>query len=779
MTIQSVAVLGAGVMGVGIAAQIANAGVPVLLLDIVPDGVSSRNQVAERGLSNALGAKPAPFMHKRHAKLIRCGNIEDDLEAAGACDWIIEAVVERLDVKQGLYARLEPLLGADTIISSNTSTIPLAHLVAGRSDAFARRFLITHFFNPPRYMRLLELVTTPATDAPMAARVHSFIDERLGKGVVECNDTPGFIANRIGTYWIQSAMRNALELDVSVHDTDAVLSGPFGIPKTGVFALVDLIGLDLMPHIMGSMRALLPADDMMLTGREAEADLPEMIQQMIADGSTGRKGKGGFYRLRRDGQTRVKEAIDLGTGEYRSVSRSSLAALDAARAGGVRALLEHPSAAGQLAWRVMSGTILYAATLMPEISSRPGAIDAAMALGYSWKQGPFALLDEIGSDWFVERVRAQGQPVPPYLQALGADEVFTTSAGSLHERRADGSTAVLQRPTPVARLGDFKQAHRVVARNASATLWNIDDGVACLEFHSKMNAIDPNIMAMLQTALKVVPDEFAGLVIHNEADNFSVGANVGLLLFAANMAAWSQIDATVAAGQQTYKALKYAPFPVVGAPTGMALGGGCEVLLHCSAVQAHAETYMGLVEVGVGLVPGWGGCKELLLRWLGNTQAPRGPMPAISKAFELISTAQVSTSAHEARDTLLLRDHDRITMNKDRLMADAKNYVLELAADYQPPAPPQEVSLPGATARVALAMAVDSFHKIGKATDHDCVVAAELAMVLSGGNTDIVDGIGEQDLYDLERQAVLRLAHHDGTLARLEHMLETGKPLRN
>ena len=779
MAIESAAVIGAGVMGMGIAAQLANAGIPVLLLDIVPDGATTRNQLAQQALAQALRVEPAPFMHKRNAKLIHCGNLEDDLDAAGACDWVVEAVVERLDIKQALFARLEAVRGPRTIVSSNTSTIPLAYLVDGRNDEFCTNFLITHFFNPPRYMRLLELVTGAKTAPEVRERMRAFADIRLGKGVVDCHDTPGFIANRIGTFWMQAAMRGAIELNVSVEAADAVLSAPFGVPKTGIFGLLDLVGLDLMPHIMNSMRALLDADDAMLRGRDADDDLPHVIRDMIANGYTGRKGKGGFYRLIRDGEKRSKEAVDLASGKYRIATNSRLAAVAAARSGGMRAVLVHPSAAGQLAWQVMSATILYAAELVPAIADRASSIDAAMELGYSWQRGPFALLDAVGTEWFCARVEAEGRALPPFLLALRGTTVFSAETAEITEQLTSGSYAPVRRATPVKRLQDYKRQGTPVARNGSATLWDVQDGVACLEFHSKMNAIDPGIMAMLNSSMEIVTQQFQALVIHNESDNFSIGANVGLLLFAANMAAWQQIDATVAAGQQTYQALKYAPFPVVGAPSGMALGGGCEVLLHCDAVQAHAETYLGLVEVGVGLVPGWGGCKELLLRWFANARRPQGPMPALSKVFEYISTAQVAKSAQQARDMLLLRADDRITMNRDRLLHDAKLLAVELAANYSAPAPAEPIRLPGEAARVAMNMVVDGFHKMGKATTHDCVVAAELAQVLSGGNTDIIDEVSEQQLFDLERQALLRLVRHPGTLARLEHMLETGKPLRN
>jgi 3-hydroxyacyl-CoA dehydrogenase len=442
-------------------------------------------------------------------------------------------------------------------------------------------------------------------------------------------------------------------------------------------------------------------------------------------------------------------------------------------------LLEHPDVGGRYAWRVLSRVLSYAASLVPQINDHLYAVDEAMRLGYAWKYGPFELIDSIGGAWFAERLRAEQMPVPPILETAGERPFYRAEQGRLQYLTLDGAYQDVPRPDGVLLLSDIKRRAAPLAKNGSAALWDIGDGVVCLEFSSKMNTMDPQIMAMIRKAVELLPAQgYRALVIHNEGTNFSVGANLGLLLYAANLAMWPEVEAMVKEGQDTYMALKYAPFPVVGAPSGLALGGGCEILLHCDAVQAHAETYVGLVEVGVGVIPGWGGCKELLTRWSRNKRAPRGPMPPVIKSFETISVATVAKSAAEAGDYLFLREGDGITMNRDRLLADAKARALAMAQDYAPPQPP-EIRLPGATARVAMEMAVDGFAKLGKVTPHDRVVAGALAEVLSGGDTDMTEPLSEADLLALELKHFMRLARHPDTMARMEHMLETGKPLRN
>jgi 3-hydroxyacyl-CoA dehydrogenase len=772
--IEKVAVIGAGVMGAGIAAHLANAGADVLLLDIVPDGANDRNAIAAGAIAKLAKTDPAPLTHPRNAARITPGNTEDDLDKLGDRDWIVEAVIENPDIKQDLYRKIDKVRKQGSIVSSNTSTLPLARLVDGMPGDFRSDFMITHFFNPPRYMRLLEIVASDETRAYAVETMRKFCDHRLGKSVVACNDTPGFIANRIGTYWLQCAVVEAMEGDITIEEADEVLGRPAGIPKTGVFGLLDLVGLDLMPHVLESLRDALPERDAF----HAIYREPEMIRKMISDGYTGRKGKGGFYRLNTEGGERVKEGLDLKTGEYRKSTRPKLKSVAASKKGGLRALVDHPDKTGAYAWRVLSKTLLYAASLVPEIAGNIAAVDEAMRLGYNWKYGPFELIDRMGPAWFRERLQREGHTVPLLLDRVGTSKFYRVKDGRRQYLGLDGAHHDLKRPDGVLLLSDIKLTQKPLASNKSASLWDIGDGVVCLEFHSKMNSLNPLSLGMIAKAIDIVPKRHKALVVYNEGSNFSVGANLALLVPPAMLRLGFLINYLVGKGQKTYKALKYAPFPVVGAPSGMALGGGCEVLLHCDAVQAHVESYMGLVETGVGVIPGWGGCKEMLSRWWVNPERKAGPMPAVVKVFETLSMATVAKSAEEARDHLFLRPADAITMSRDRLLADAKAKALELAESYAPPEP-VEVAPAGESARVALDMAVDGFRKLGLATPHDTVVAGALAGVLSGGDTDLTETVSEDGMLALERAAFARLAVHPATMARIKHTLKTGKPLRN
>jgi 3-hydroxyacyl-CoA dehydrogenase len=777
MAIEKVAIIGAGLMGGGIAAHVANAGAEVILLDIVPEGAKKRSQLALDAVERMLKTDPAPFMDKKNAKHITCGNIEDDLKLLAEADWIVEAVIEKLEIKHEIYRLIDKVRKPGSIVSSNTSTIPCRELMRGMDESFQRDFLITHFFNPPRYMRLLEIVEGEKTRADATAAVSEFCDIRLGKGVVDCKDTPGFIANRIGTFWIQAAVVEAFKGGVTVEEADAAIGRALGIPKTGIFGLMDLVGIDLMPLVGKSLYDAVPEADAYRTIYSE----PERIKEMIAAGLIGRKGKGGFYRLNKESGKPVKEVIDLATGDYSTARRPKP---DSVRAAGSspRALFEHGDAVSDFAWQVMSSTLCYAADLVPEIADRVTDIDDAMTLGYAWKMGPFELIDRVGAGWFVERLKSEGRAVPALLASAAEKEGFYRVAdGRLQYLTTGGDYAAVERAPGVLLLADIKRAGKPVVRNGSASLWDIGDGVACLEFHSKMNAIDPDTLDMIGKSIETVGRDFKALVLHNEGSNYSVGVNLGLALFAANVAAWDMMADMTKKGQDAFKALKFAPFPVVGAPSGMALGGGCESLLHCDAVQAHAESYIGLVEVGVGLIPGWGGCKELLVRGLTGKRGGilgGGAMPVISKLFQTIGLAQVSRSAAQAFELGFLREGDRVTFNRDRLLADAKARALELAKGYQPPEP-QQVKLPGKSARVALMMAVRGLAKTRKATPHDMTVVDQLGIVLTGGKTDTTEPLGEDDLFALERNALATLMKNPLTLARMEHMLETGKPLRN
>jgi 3-hydroxyacyl-CoA dehydrogenase len=775
MTIQKVAVLGSGVMGSGIAAQVANAGIPVVLLDMPG--------LAEKAVEKQLANKPPGFAHKKFAKLITTGDFDNDLKKLADCDLIIEAVLERIDIKHDVYKKVASVKNPDAIVASNTSTLPLHDLTAPLGDDFAKHFMITHFFNPPRFMRLLEVVQGKVSDSDFK-RVCDFGDITLGKTIVVCKDTPGFIANRIGVYWLMLALYEAMRLGVTVPQADAIMGRPLGIPKTGVFGLFDLIGIDLMPLIAKSLLGSLPETDAF---RKLYKE-PELVTKMIADGYTGRKGKGGFYRINKENGGKVKEVIDLKNGSYApQTGKVSLESIDAAKAG-LKALFTHKDIGGDYVRGVMLPFLHYTASLVPEINDDISAIDEAMKKGYSWKYGPFEMIDKLGVDFVIEQFTAAGLSIPPILEKVKGGTLYKIESGKRSEFSVAGQYKVVIPPSGSLMLSDIKLTAKPILKNASASLWDLGDGIACFEITSKMNSVDPDILSLIEKSVELVKKDFKGLVIGNDGDNFSVGANLGFVLMAANLAAWTQIADVIKGGQHAMMALKFAPFPVVSSLSGMALGGGCEIVLHSNAVQAHIESYPGLVEVGVGLIPAWGGCKEMLIRHLGEKAAPGGmlgglmatggAMPAISKVFEMIATAKVAGSAEEGKDVKILRENDGISMNRARVLADAKTRCLEMAKNYVAPEP-AVLYLPGGTARVALSMAVEGFNAAGKATPHDVVICKRLAYVLSGGDTDISEPITEQQLLDLEFEVFMEMVKHPDTLARIEHMLNTGKPLRN
>src|SRR4051794_5564622 len=760
-------------MGAAIAAHLANAGVPVLLLDLAAKEGRRRSALAEAALERLKKSDPPAFMHRSAAALVTPGNIEDHLGRLAEVDWAVEAVVEDLGTKRALLGRVAAAMRPGAVVSSNTSTLTLGALGRGLSEQASRHLFVTHFFNPPRYIRLLELVAGPEADPEAVAAVVACCEERLGKTVIAAEDRPGLVANRVGSYWIQSAVAAALELGLTVEEADALAAADFGVPKTGIFGLLDLVGLDLAHAVAASLRAQLPHDDPC----QALPPLPEIARRMIAGGRTGRKGAGGFYRLaERDGR-RVKEALDLATDRYRPVSRLRLDSLEVSR-GSLPALLVHTDGGGRFAARVVTETLAYAAHATPEIAADVAAVDRAMRLGYGWAAGPFELLDRLGPQWGIHRPRDARPPVPPLLAEVADRSFYRRTDHGLAARDRRGGYRELGPRSGTLRLDDVRHRRQPVAANASASLWDLGDGVACVEFHSKLNTLDRDSLAMLRTALEVVPRQFRALVVGNDGEHFSAGVNLGLALYAANLALWPVLEETVALGQNVLRALKYAPFPVVGAPSGLALGGGCEVLLHCDAVEAHAESYIGLVESAVGLVPAWGGTTQYLVRWLTHPARPGGLVPAVTKAFETIALARVSRSAAEARDLLFLRPQDGIVMDRDRVLAAAKARAIAMVEGYRPPAP-SSIRLPGRAARVALKLAVEGFRRLGKASAHDAVVARHLAEVLTGGDTDPTETVGEEELLALERRAIMALIRTPATLARMEHMLETGKPLRN
>ena len=775
--IQKVAVIGSGVMGAGIAAHCANAGCEVLLLDIVPDGAEDRNSLSKIAIQKMLKSNPEMLMHKRNSKRITPGNIEDDLHLLEDFDWVIEVVIENLDVKRDLYSRLCDNIGPETILSSNTSTLPRSKLVSELPRDVSSRFLITHFFNPPRYLPLLEVVTSPEVDESVVTRFCKFADHRLGKRVTMCNDRPGFIGNRLGVYFIQRAFKATLELGLSVEQADAMLGRPIGLPKTAVFALMDLVGIDLIPHVTESLLEHLPDDDPF---HKIAGTGEEIILNMIQDGYTGRKGKGGFYRLNKDGGKKVKEARNLYTGEYLNANRR--AAFPSAKMGkrGISSLMDCNDEGARLVKEVLLDSLSYAAHIVPDVSDDIYSIDGAMKVGYNWKAGPFEMMDSIGVESMVERLESSGREVPSFLSlAAERGSFYGMEDGEITRLDPSGEMVIVNRPEDTLTVADLKRRGKPLRRNGSASIWDTGDGVLLVEYHTKMNAMDPMNMEMLLNAVDLAESEdYKGIVIGNDATNFCAGANLGLALFAANLAAWKDLEDFIGLGQDTYQTLKYCEVPVVAASAGLCLGGGAEVLMHGDAVQAHSESYVGLVEVGVGIIPAWGGCKELLGRLVDFGLVTNGPMGAVMKAFETIGTAQVAKSAEQARSMGFLGPHDGITMNRDRLLADAKRKVLDLSENYVPPAP-RTYRLPGPTGLAGLNLALSDLALSGQATPHDVVVATSLAGILTGGNTDITVAMEEDDILAMEKEAIATLGRHPDTLDRMQHMLETGKPLRN
>lgn len=783
MTIKKAAVIGAGVMGAGIAAQLANAGIEVELLDRVdPKNPSNRSAISEGAIAKLLKTNPAAFMHKKFAKRVRAGNTEDDMARLKECDIIIEAVFEDPKVKHDIFQKIDANRKEGAIVASNTSTIPLHDLLEGQSDAFKKDFVITHFFNPPRYMRLLELITSQHNSQETIDTVTRFMDETVGKGVVHCHDTPGFIANRIGTFWIQASINEAINRNLSVEEADAIVGKPMGIPKTGIFGLVDLVGLDLMPHISKSLLSKLPADDGYV---KIEKSYP-VIEKMIADGYTGRKGKGGFYRLN---DKKEKLAVDLTTGAERPSKKVKMEAAENAKTGGMRALVETKDKGGDYAWSVLKQTLAYTAAHAHEIATDIAAVDEAMKLGYNWEKGPFEMLDALGVDYVINRMKAEGDAVPDLLQKAAGKTFYKVENGKLQCMNAAGGYDDVKRPEGVLLLSDIKRASKPLYKSkplpgigkVGAAIWDIGDGVLCVEFTSKMNTLDFWTMKALNKAADMIEKgdgKYKAMVIHNEGENFSVGANIGLALYMAKAKQFWLIDKLIGKGHETLKRLKYAKFPVVAAPSGMALGGGCEILMHSNHVQAHAETYAGLVEAGVGLLPGWGGTTELLTRATQNPKLPKGPMPPVAAVFETISTAKVATSAFEAKDFMFLRQSDGVTMNKARLLSDAKAKALELVNTLKPELP-HDMTLPGPGGHAALSMAVDGFYLKGAATSYDVVVSDKMAKVMTGGDKAGPGVLVSQDyLRQLERENFMALVHDKRTIARIEKMVKTGKPLR-
>ncbi len=772
--LRRVAILGAGVMGGGIAAQIADAGVEVILLDLVPAGAANRNELAEAAVKAQKESAPPGFVYPSRGRLITCGNLEDDLGKLSECDWIIEAVKEDVRVKQDVYRKIDANRMAGSIVSSNTSTLTLEALSAGMPESFTRDFMITHFFNPPRFTQLLETALSDKTPAGAADDIRRFADRSLGKTVLQCNDTPGFIANRIGGYWMMRGLEEAVRRGVPLQQADAAMGAPAGFPRTGIFGLFDRVGIDLMLHTASAIRASpsLPADDPL---RQLDPDKTlAVLGRMIEQGYRGRKGKGGFYRLNTEGGQKTKEVRDLLTGEYRAEGpRTELSGLEHANED-LKALVTHPEA-GPYAWSVLSDTLHYAASLIPAIADGIAPVDEAMRKGYNWKHGPFEMIDKLGVDWFIGKLEEEGRAIPQLLAAARGKSLYVTDGGKRLAIGLDGKFTPVVTPEGYLTLEDVKRsAPKPLAANKDASLWDMGDEIACLELTTKDNVITPDVIKTIEEAIKLgTGKRIKGLVIGNESDTFSAGADLRLLREAAQPTRrnWAEIENAIKAGQHAMQGLKFGPFPVVSALAGKALGGGCELLLHSDAIQAHGNSFPGLVEPAVGLVPAWGGCTQMLLRQSFPV------VRHVPKVFQNIARCRVANSLDEAREMIILRAADGVTMNRSRLLADAKERCMQMAKDYSPPAQ-RSVHLPGTVLKRIIDGKVDELARKGKITAHDAVVSRALSTVLCGGNTNIIRALGEQQLLDLERAAFMELVKTDATFKRIDHMVEHGKPFR-
>jgi 3-hydroxyacyl-CoA dehydrogenase len=786
-------------MGAQIAAHFANAGVEVLLLDIAPQELTPqeqgkglalesravRNRVVGAGLEAAKKIKPAAFFAPPVVGLITTGNFADDLEKLAGADWIIEAIVEKLDIKRDLYARVEKYRKPGAIVTSNTSGLPIRAMAEGRSEDFRRHFLGTHFFNPPRYLKLLEIIPTADTAPEVTEFVADFCDRRLGKGVVYAKDTPNFIANRIASFGSLNTIRVMLEGGYTIEEVDAMTGPAIGRPKSASFRTTDLVGLDTALYVAENLYPMVPHDE-----KRDVLVPPDFLREMVKRGWTGNKAGQGFYKkVRGEGGKTEYWVIDYKTLEYHPSEKVRLPALEAARAiddkaERIRTLIYGKDRVGEFLWKTVSANLIYAANRIPEISDDIVNIDNAVRWGFNYDFGPFELWDVIGVEKSVARMKEDGETVPPLVEKLLA-------AGKSHfyERR-EGRSYYFDLPTGDYRevpqqagvliLKSLKERERVIKKNGAASLIDIGDGVACLEFHSKMNAIGADTVAMMNAAVKEVGENFEALVIGNQADNFSVGANIMLLLLGIQEGEWDEIGMSVRQFQNANMNLRYSSKPVVVATHGMALGGGCEVTMHGDRVRAAAETYLGLVEVGVGLIPAGGGVKELVRRATEGAVPNEDLFARIRKVSETVATAKVSTSAVEARELGFLRDTDAITMNRDRLIEDAKQTALAMAREgYLAPHPRTDIAALGEAALSPIKLAIHMMVRAGYISEYDAHVAKKLAHIITGGDLSHQTRVSEQYLLDLEREAFVSLCGERKTQERIQHMLKTGKPLRN
>ncbi|MCL5965991.1 MAG: 3-hydroxyacyl-CoA dehydrogenase/enoyl-CoA hydratase family protein [Deltaproteobacteria bacterium] len=798
--IRRVAVLGAGVMGSGIAAHIANAGFPCLMLDIVPPQLSDddrkkglteaspafRNRFALKGLETIRKSRPSLIYSQKNIGLISAGNFEDDLAEAVRCDWVIEAVIENLEIKRALYERIERLWKPGTVVSSNTSGISIARMTEGRGPEFRRNFLVTHFFNPVRYMKLLEIVAGTDTDPDIGRGIADFGERVLGKGIVYAKDTPNFVGNRVGVFAMMYAMQAMVEDGLSIEEVDKVLGPATGRPKSAAYGTADLVGLDTLLHVSDNVYRNLPDDP------DRERFLPpSFVSEMVKRGWIGRKAGGGFFRMEGKGESKTKLVLDYSTLEYRPTAKVSFPSLEAAKAvedpgQRIGKVISGDDMAARYAWKVLSGTLLYSAKRVPEIADDVCNIDNAMKWGFNWALGPFETWDAIGVAESVARMRKDGKAIPENVERMlagGNSSFYRRRDGVLEYYDFAGGRYVPAPASPgIILLPALKDRDKVVRKNPGASLYDIGDGILCLEFHTKMNAIDGDIIAMVNDGVDLAEKDFAGVVIANHAEHFCAGANLMLILLEAQNRNFDNLEKIVRAFQDACMRLRYSERPVVAAPAGMALGGGCEICLGSDRIRAAAETYMGLVEVGVGLIPAGGGIKEMAIRHLDGI--PDGvsadPLPFLRRAFETIGMAKVSTSAEEARELGFLRRSDRITIGRDFLINDAKRTVLAMITEgYRMPRPRTDIALPGRSEFSSFAYGLYAMRVAGHISEHDEKVGRKISFVLTGGDVPPGTKLSEQDLLDLEREAFLSLCGEEKTVARIQHMLIKGKPLRN
>ena len=801
--ISKVAVLGAGTMGARIAAQFANAGVPCYLLDMVPPDAAqsadkaARNKIVAVGLDAAVKSKPAAFYEKGLERLITIGNFDDDLKLIADADWIIEAVAENLEIKRALLKKVEAVRKPRSIITTNTSGLPVHSISEGFSEDFRRNWFGTHFFNPPRYMRLLELIPTPETDPAAIETIAHFGDLRLGKGIVIAKDTPNFIANRIGNFSGLNIFRVMQEMGLTVEEVDA-LTGSGGWTKAPLFRTIDLVGLDVMVSVVKNFSKS-------VRDERSDLKLPDFLEKMLERKLLGDKTKSGFYKKVKGPQGQEERlVIDTKTLEYHPAQKPKFAAVETARniedmGERLRAILggDPRDRAVQFIWTTLSEMWTYSANRIPEIADSVVEIDAAMRMGFNWEVGPFELWDLAGVEQTVARMKKEGKPaaanVEKLLSAGGKgwyqDDPSTPSGRAYFDLRT-GRYKPVEVAEGVASVAIIKKKNGVVKKNAGASLIDLGDGVGCIEFHTKMNALGGDIVQMVTQSLKTggAGDQFDALVITGDSANFSVGANLMMLVLAIQEQEWDEIDLAIKQFQGMTQAIKFCTRPVVTASFGMTLGGGCEINLHSAARQPHAETYMGLVEVGVGLLPGGGGCKEMVLRSLDHAHAVRPDgraesvevIEALKRAFEIVAMAKVSTSASEARDLGFLSDGDLVTMNRDRLLMDAKERALELArAGYKAPVPRKDIPAPGESVLATLKLGIHLMRQAEFISDHDKKVATKVAEILCGGNVTPGTPVSEQYLLDLEREGFKSLCGEKKTQERIQYTLKTGKPLRN